>query len=77
MRNLTLTVLLVSGIALTGCLENDGGKEIPSDLNNGDFSVITDPDTDTGDGDVGVKPPDDDGPSNAHRTYNSGWFRNQ
>jgi hypothetical protein len=44
MKNLGLIVLLSAGMMLTGCLENGGIKEIPAgDLNNGDFSVVTEP----------------------------------
>lgn len=44
MRNLGLIVMLSAGMMLTtGCLENTATKEIPADLNNGDFSVVTDP----------------------------------
>lgn len=43
MRNLGVTALLLAGISLTGCLENGSGTEVPSNLNNGDFSVVTEP----------------------------------
>lgn len=44
MKNLGLIALLSAGMMLAGCLENGGTKEIPAgDLNNGDFSVVTEP----------------------------------
>lgn len=43
MKNLGLMGILVAMFALTGCLDNGGGSEVKQDLNNGDFSVVTDP----------------------------------
>lgn len=65
MKNLTLAVVLLAGITLTGCLQNDGGTEVPSNLNNGDFSVTNPGDNGSGNngGDGGVKPPDSEGPT--------------
>lgn len=45
MMNRGLLTALVAGMFLTGCLENNGGKEIPSNLNNQDFSVVTPPES--------------------------------
>lgn len=43
MRNLGLGVILSVAMVSTGCLENTGVKELSSNLNNSDFSVVTDP----------------------------------
>ncbi len=61
MKTLTLITLLVAGIAMTGCLESGGGKEVPSNLNNGDFSVITDPGDDGNNSSGGGTTTPDDG----------------
>ncbi|MGZ3768375.1 MAG: hypothetical protein ACXVCP_03870 [Bdellovibrio sp.] len=46
MKKLGLITALVAGMCLSGCLENNGGKEVPANLNNQDFSVVT-PGTDS------------------------------
>lgn len=53
MKNLGLMSTLIAAIALTGCLDNGGGTEVKQDLNNGDFSVITEPETGSGGGSNG------------------------
>lgn len=45
MKNLGLTVILSAGMVLTGCLQDNGTKEIPANLNNSDFAVVTEPST--------------------------------
>ncbi len=56
--------ILVAGMFLTGCLENNGGLEVAKDLNNSDFEVITDPadgNSSAGGVDVGPGPGTDPG----------------
>ncbi|HEY1079787.1 MAG TPA: hypothetical protein VGE46_06805, partial [Bdellovibrio sp.] len=43
MRNLSMVIFIAAGLALTGCVQNSGGTEVPSNNNNEDFSVVTDP----------------------------------
>lgn len=43
MKALSLMVMMGAGLMLAGCLENNGGKEVPANLNNSDFSVVTEP----------------------------------
>lgn len=43
MKKLGMAFTLVAALALTGCLDNGGGSEVPSNLNNGDFNVVTEP----------------------------------
>lgn len=64
MKNLGVTVLLLAGMALTGCLESGGGKEVPSNLNNGDFVTEPGGDDNASQGNGGTTTPtnpDDDG----------------
>ncbi|WP_415063164.1 hypothetical protein [Bdellovibrio sp.] len=66
MKNLGLMTVFLAGMMLTGCLESGQGTEVPSNLNNGDFSVITDPGQDTsnnGGGQNGGNTTPDDGGS--------------
>lgn len=64
MKNLGIAILVTAGIALTGCLENGGGTEVPSNLNNEDFSVITEPPTDNTDNSGGQTGGGDNTPTN-------------
>ena len=44
MRNLGLTIFLSAGMLLTGCLKDAGTTEVSKNLNNGDFTVVPNPD---------------------------------
>ncbi|XGC81491.1 hypothetical protein ACES2L_03210 [Bdellovibrio bacteriovorus] len=63
MKNLGLIVVLVAGMMLTGCLENGQGTEVLQNLNNEDFSVVTEPGSDSSgsEGSNGETTPDQPG----------------
>lgn len=64
MKKLALVTSMVTGIMLTGCLENNGGKEIPSNLNNQDFSVTPAPETNNDSNTAGQQPVSEENDTN-------------
>lgn len=56
MKSLIVTGLILTTMLTAGCLQSSGGKEVPSNLNNEDFSVITEPEDGSG-----GNPPDEGG----------------
>ncbi|WII73505.1 hypothetical protein QJS83_06425 [Bdellovibrio sp. 22V] len=64
MKNLGMIFILMATMALTGCLDSGSGKEVPSNLNNEDFEVVTDPETENGgQSGGGTTNPDEENPS--------------